>query len=83
MWNAATLSCSRGCVWLHLPGLQHTVTRQQHRPADTGPLLLQALLNERMAPDILQYKEELVQRVKDSLDRKVCRRKWSRSCLSC
>jgi hypothetical protein len=33
--------------------------------------LLQALLNERMAPDILQYKEELVQRVKDSLDRKV------------
>jgi hypothetical protein len=32
--------------------------------------LLQALLNERMAPDILQYKEELVQRVKDSLDRK-------------
>lgn len=36
-----------------------------------GPLLLQALLNERMAPDILQYKEELVQRVKDNLDRKV------------
>lgn len=25
-----------------------------------------------MAPDILQYKEELVQRVKDSLDHKVC-----------
>lgn len=55
---------------------QHTVARQQHvcstallTPA--RPLLLQALLNERMAPDILQYKEELVQRVKDSLDRKV------------
>jgi hypothetical protein len=47
------------------------------------PLLLQALLNERMAPDILQYKEELVQRVKDSLDRKVRGRhccSGSRSC---
>ena len=35
-------------------------------------VLLQALLNERMAPDILQFKEDLVQRVKDNLDRKVC-----------
>lgn len=33
-------------------------------------LLKRALLNERMAPDILQYKEELVQRVRDSLTQK-------------
>jgi hypothetical protein len=29
-----------------------------------------------MAPDILQYKEELVQRVKENLDRNVCCRSW-------
>lgn len=31
----------------------------------------QALLNERMAPEILQYKEELVERVKAGLKRQV------------
>ncbi len=29
---------------------------------------MQALLNERVAPDILDYKAELVQRVKDALE---------------
>jgi hypothetical protein len=52
-----------GCCFLH---------------AVPTPLLLlavrfshQALLNERMAPDILQYKEELVERVKAGLKRQV------------
>lgn len=33
--------------------------------------VLQALLNERMAPDILQYKEDLVQRIQEGLERQV------------
>lgn len=34
--------------------------------------LLQALLNERMAPEILQYKKELVERLQAGLKRQVC-----------
>jgi hypothetical protein len=45
-------------------------------------VVLQALLNERMAPDILQYKEELVQRVKDNLDRKVSCEGLSAACCT-
>jgi hypothetical protein len=40
----------------------------------------QALLNERMAPDILQYRTELVQRIREGLSRKVC---WCYCCCCC
>jgi len=45
---------------------------RRNQAGNAAARCLQALLNERMAPDILQYKEELVQRVRDSLTQKVC-----------
>lgn len=43
--------------------------------------MLQALLNERMAPEILQYKEELVERVKSALQRQVIMRRSAATSL--